>query len=133
MEEKISQNSGGGTIIIMDDEECIRDSLSLMLMSMGYDVLHMEEGEEVIFFFKEDYHDKEEISCIILDLVIPHGMGGKETVLEIRKILPDIPVFAISGHTDDPVILNPREYGFTSSLRKPFFIKDLTELLSKYL
>ena len=128
-----NDHSGSGTIIIMDDEEYIRDSLSDMLMCMGYDVIHMEEGGEVISFLKEKHSGDEKISGIILDLVIPGGMGGKETAAEIQKITPGIPVFVISGYSDDPVMVNPREYGFTDGLSKPFLIKDLAGMLGRHL
>ncbi len=128
--EADSEHSGYGTIILMDDEECIRDSLSSMLMSMGYDVLHMEQGDDVISFFRHR-NEIEKISAIILDLVIPGGMGGKSTVTEIRKINPDIPVFAISGNTDDPVMVKPQNYGFTASISKPFLMKELAEMLNR--
>jgi len=124
---------GSGTIIIMDDEEYIRDSLSDMLMCMGYDVIHMEEGGEVISFLKGKHSGDEKISGIILDLVIPGGMGGKDAAAEIQKLTPHIPVFVISGYSDDPVMVNPREYGFTDGLSKPFLIKDLADMLGKYL
>jgi len=122
-----------GTIIIMDDEECVRDSLSDMLMCMGYDVIHMEEGGEVISFLKEKHIGEEIISGIILDLVIPEGMGGKDAAEGIQKINPGIPVFAISGYADDPAMVNPGEYGFTASLNKPFRMADLADMLDKYL
>ncbi len=126
-------HTGNGTIIIMDDEECIRDSIAGMLMSMGYDVIHMEDGEEVIDFFKDESNAENKISGVILDLVIPGGRGGKDTVTEIRKMEPDIPLFAISGYADDPVIENPESYGFTASISKPFLMNELAEILGRYL
>jgi len=70
---------------------------------------------------------------VILDLTIRGGMGGKETVLEIRKRDPDIPVFVASGYAEDAVVSRPREYGFTDSIAKPFTRKALIEILCKYL
>lgn len=128
-----SAHTGNGTIIIMDDEECIRNSLSEILMSMGYDVIHMEDGNEVVKYLKESDNTGDSISGVILDLVVPGGMGGKTAITEIRKIGQDIPVFAISGYADDPVIENPAEYGFTASIGKPFLITELSELLNRYL
>lgn len=126
-------HSGNGTIVLMDDDECILDSVSGMLMVMGYDVIHMEDGKEVISFLNDKHFGDEKITAIILDLIIPGGMGGKETVLEIRKINPGIPVFAISGYTNDPIMSNPRDFGFTESLRKPFLIRDLADMLKQFL
>lgn len=128
-----NDHQGSGTIIIMDDEEYIRDSLSDMLMCMGYDVIHMEDGGEVISFLREKHYGDEKISGIILDLVIPGGMGGKDAAAEIQKITPEIPLFVISGYSDDPVMVSPHAYGFTEGLSKPFLIKDLADMLNRYL
>jgi CheY-like chemotaxis protein len=59
-------------------------------------------------------------------------MGGKETIARFRKQYPNVPVFASSGYSEDPVIANPKEYGFTDSLRKPFLKTELAELLNKH-
>jgi len=131
--EESSEPCGKGTFIIMDDDEFARDSISDMLMAMGYDVIHMEQGEEVVSYFRDGHTGNDEISGIILDLVIPGGMGGKAAAAEIRKLILNIPVFAISGYTDDPVMLNPAEHGFTASLCKPFIMPQLSEMLKKYL
>ncbi len=131
--DAVIEHSGSGSIIIMDDEECIRDSLSAMLMSMGYDVIHMEDGDEVLSYFSSKNNVPEKISGIFLDLLIPGGIGGKAAVSELRKLLPDIPVFAISGFTYDPVILDPQSHGFTASISKPFLMADLSGLLNKYI
>lgn len=128
-----NQNRPDGTIIIMDDDECIRDSLAGMLMALGYDVIHMENGTEVLDFLDQKHDGGEFISAIILDLVIPGGMGGKDTAASIRVRDSAIPVFAISGYTDDPILAKPQDYGFTASLSKPFLIKDLAELLNNYI
>jgi len=125
--------AGNGTIIIMDDEEWIRNSLSEMLMSIGYDVILMSEGGEVLNFLREKNISGDKISGIILDLIIPGGMGGKAAITEIRKMAPGVPVFAISGYADDPVIENPEEYGFTASISKPFLMTELAEIIIKYI
>ncbi len=126
-------HTGTGTIIIMDDESIIRMSLSEILISMGYDVVQMEDGREVLSFFNGEYKAGRKIEAVILDLIIPGGMGGKATALEIRKIVPEIPIFAISGYSDDPVMMNPADSGFTTSLNKPFFISELAEILNIHL
>jgi len=68
-----------------------------------------------------------------MDLTIPEGMGGKAAVSEIRKLNPEIPIFVVSGYSDDPVMANPAAYGFTSSICKPFRKKELAEMLEKYI
>jgi CheY-like chemotaxis protein len=60
-------------------------------------------------------------------------MGGKEAIKEIRKICSKTPVFVSSGYSEDPIIAHPQEYGFNASIRKPFMISDLSEMLEKHM
>lgn len=69
----------------------------------------------------------------ILDLTIPGGMGGKEAITEIKKISPETVVFATSGHAKDPVMSNPKEFGFADSISKPFRKSELEEMLSRHI
>jgi DNA-binding NtrC family response regulator len=69
---------------------------------------------------------------MILDLTIAGGMGGKEAIVEIRRIAPDLTVLVASGYADDPVMASPALFGFTDSICKPFGISELSGLLQKY-
>jgi CheY-like chemotaxis protein len=121
------------TFILMDDEEVIRETVSGMLESFGYNVLNSEDGREAVDKLTLEITAQKAITALILDLTIPGGMGGKEAIGEIRKISPTIPVFVASGYADDPVMANPREFGFVASICKPFKKSDLAELLNKHL
>ena len=122
-----------GRILIMDDEETLRDMMSDMFIRLGYSVTSVKDGREAINSVIEQHGDDGPFSAIFLDMSVPGGMGGKEAVKEIRKSNSEIPVFIISGYSDDPVMENPSEYGFTDSICKPFRKIELRELLSKYL
>ena len=133
-------HKGSGKILIMDDEKIIRDVISNMLKSMGYTAIGAKDGEEVLTLCKSihekiDTGDLKEtgFGAAIFDLTIPGGMGGKDTVAEIRKTCPDIPVFACSGYSEDAVMANPEAYGFTGSITKPFKKEELAALLDKHL
>ena len=60
-------------------------------------------------------------------------MNRLELVKEIRKINSEIPIFVASGYTEDYIMKNPAEFGFTASICKPFRIGELEEILEKYL
>lgn len=123
-----SSHQGKGIALIMDDEDFIREFASETLTAMGYSVLTVLSGGEAL----KACMDNASLSFAILDLTIPGGAGGKETIKEIRKILPDLPVFASSGYSDDPVMAHPRDYGFTDSIRKPYRGAELAELLNRH-
>lgn len=126
-------HKGNGKIVIMDDEEVIRDVMSQMLVSMGYDIVKTSDGEETLRYLTSAWERGEPVKAAFLDLTIPGGMGGKSAVMELRKILPDLPVFVSSGYAEDPAIAKPADFGFTGSILKPYLITDLADLLNRHL
>jgi PAS domain S-box-containing protein len=130
--QPISRHKGRGTVLVMDDEDFIRELTREMFKDMGYGVLAAKNGEEALKLVADVLNSGEPLVCALLDLTVPGGMGGKETIARFRKQYPNVPVFASSGYSEDPVIANPKEYGFTDSLRKPFLKTELAELLNKH-
>jgi CheY-like chemotaxis protein len=128
-----SKYVGDGTVLIMDDEEIIREILAEMLRMTGFDVIQTADGEEAIKEYKKATEKGKNISCLIFDLTIPGGMGGRESVKMIREINPSIPVFVASGYADDPAISEPQKFGFTDSVAKPFTMDKIAEMLKKNL
>lgn len=125
-------HKGSGRILIMDDETCIREIVARFLESMGYTTLEAKNGEEALLICADAAKNGPQIDGAILDLTIPGGMGGKETIARLRKEFPLLPVYASSGYSEDPVMARPTEYGFTDSIRKPFRRDELATLLNKY-
>lgn len=69
------------------------------------------------------------VELIIMDLTIPGGMGGQETVKKILQLDPDAKVVVSSGYSTDPVMANFREYGFSAALIKPYDINELKKII----
>jgi PAS domain S-box-containing protein len=126
-----TRNAGGGLIIIMDDEKMIRDTTSALLKAIGYTVECKERGEEVLEYYHELSKQNRNVTAMIFDLTIPNGMGGKATIAEFRKVNKDVPVFVASGYAEDPVMSNPKEYGFNASICKPFRLDELKKMLDE--
>ncbi len=126
------KHKGSGIIMVMDDEEIIRDTVGHMLKSLGYTVVGKKNGREALDFYIQQTNEQRAVAGIILDLTVPGGLGGKDIIADIRALNPEIPVFVSSGYADDPIIVNPVEYGFTASLCKPFTISELSKILEKY-
>ncbi len=124
---------GTGKILIMDDEEFIRDISSDMLKMEGYSTVEASDGVEALKLLSEAEKNGEVFDGAILDLTIPGGMGGQATLNEIRKRYPGMPVFASSGFSESPVISNPGDFGFTASIRKPYRREELMELLNTHI
>lgn len=129
----MSIHHGTGLVLVMDDEEVVRDTVGSMLKAMGYEVHYAAYSEEALALFKRKCMENSRFTALILDLTIPGGPGGKETIHEIREIDTDVPAFVASGYTNDPIMANPGAYGFNDSIKKPFRKGELSELLNKHL
>jgi PAS domain S-box-containing protein len=128
-----SLQRGGGRILIMDDEEIIRQSVGKMLDTLGYSVECASDGKGTLEFLSEESRAGRTFVAMLLDLTIPGGMGGKDVAAELRKLNIDIPLFMMSGYSDDPVVAHPEQYGFKDCICKPFSIADLASMLSRHL
>jgi CheY-like chemotaxis protein len=126
-------HGGSGMILIMDDEEVMRDTIHDMLVSLGYTAICKKNGKEAVEFYTTELKDKKALSAMIFDLTVAGGMGGKDAASDIRKLNMEIPLFVASGYADDPIMKNPAEYGFTASICKPFTKAELAQMLNKHL
>ncbi len=118
-----------GRVIVMDDEEVIRNVVGQMLEALGYTAIFTKNGEEAINKLKEELQAGNTITAMILDLTIPGGLGGEEAIAQIRSIDPDLPVFVASGYATNQVMASPNAYGFTGSICKPFSFHELQDML----
>ncbi|MBI9102087.1 MAG: transporter substrate-binding domain-containing protein [Spirochaetales bacterium] len=130
---KPALHNGSGSVLLMDDEDFIREVVGMRLKTMGYTIIEAQDGQEALARCKEKSEKGGSFSFALFDLTIPGAMGGKDAIMELRKIFPEIPVFASSGYSEDPIMANPRDFGFTDSIRKPFRATELSEMLNKYL
>jgi len=112
-------------ILIMDDEEVVRDVGSKLLQYMGFEVALAQNGEEAIKMYKEAFDMGLPIDLVIMDLTVPGGMGGKDAVREILDLDENAKVIVSSGFFNDPVMENYRDYGFKGKIMKPFDLKEL--------
>ena len=123
--EDVKPSRGSGLILIMDDEELIRTLLSRIFEQQGYQVLTAHDGRSAIDIYRKSITEKQKIRVSILDLTIPGGMGGKETVRHLRDLDPEVSAIASSGYSDDPVQIDPAAHGFAAFVTKPFHLNDL--------
>lgn len=118
-----------GKVLLMDDEEMVRAVVGEMLKVCGLDVEYAENGEEAIDKFIKARESDAPFSAVIVDLNVPNGMGGRETVEKLRQIDSNVKAVVSSGYPDDPVMTNFREYGFRAVISKPFRVPDLSNAL----
>jgi CheY-like chemotaxis protein len=131
--DSVTQNTGdhnGGSILVMDDEEMIRNMTTEMLEYLGYQVATCENGAGAITRYKAAIESGSPYSAVIMDLTIPGGMGGKETARQILAIDPNACLIVSSGYSNDPIMSDYCTFGFTAAMAKPYNIKGLGQQLS---
>ncbi len=128
-EEKIF--AGKGRVLFMDDQIGIKNMVGKMLKHIGYEVEFAKDGAEALELYKKKKDSEESFDVVILDLTIPGGMGGKEVIQKIHEIDPEVKAIVSSGYSNDPVMSNFKEYGFSGVVSKPYEIKKLSEVLHK--
>jgi CheY-like chemotaxis protein len=122
-----------GRVLVMDDEEGVRDVLGQTLEGMGHSAEMVEDGEKAIEVFRKAKTRGHPFDVALLDLTIREGKGGQETIQALLTIDPNVKAIAMSGYIDSPVILEPGRYGFKAALEKPFDAGKLQEILSRFI
>ena len=125
----------GGVVLVMDDEDFIREIAGEMLLDAGFTYAGAVDGEEAVRLVKSSLAspEGERISVAVLDLTVPTGMGGLEAAGILKELAPDIRLVASSGFCNDPAMSNPQENGFDASIRKPYRQVEFIELLKRIL
>ncbi len=131
--EKKSPFFGKEKILVMDDEEEIRNVLGEMLESIGYKVDFARDGMEAIESIRSAKESRNPFDAVILDLTVPGAMGGKEAIQKLREIAPELKAIVSSGYVNDPVMVDYKRYGFSDVIAKPFEISRLSKVLHEAL
>lgn len=121
------------SVLVMDDEEIIRDMARFMLNDLGYQVQTCIGGEEALALYASTMDAGRPYSVVILDLTIPGGMGGRETAGKLLAIDPDARLIVSSGYSNDPVMSEFPRYGFRAVLKKPYDSDAISSVLDTVL
>jgi len=116
---------GEGTVLIVDDEETIREVAGLMLEDMGFDVLLAENGLVAIDLY---HKHKEEIAAVLLDMTMPK-MNGEETFRELRRINPGVKVILSSGYNEQDATQRFMGKGLAAFIQKPYAPAELHSIM----
>jgi PAS domain S-box-containing protein len=124
---------GQGRILVMDDEEGIRKVAGMMLDLLGYEHEAVRDGAEAINAYVRAKTGGRPFDAVIMDLTIPNGMGGKETIRHLKEVDPEVKAIVSSGYSYDPVMGNYTQFGFSGVVPKPYKLEDLGEALQSLL
>jgi len=125
--------SNAGRILVMDDEEAIRDLLSDMLTTLGYESVCTRDGAEAIAAYQHAQAAGQPFMAAILDITVPGGMGGKETMASLWALDPQVKAVISSGYAQDPIMADFMQYGFSAVVAKPYTVSGLQHALQRVL
>jgi CheY-like chemotaxis protein len=125
--EKISKTEGCGAVLLIEDEEPVRNMARMMLTRLGYTVIEAKDGDEGLEIFKQH---QDEIQCVISDLTMPR-MDGWETIAALRQLSPDIPVILSSGYDEARVMAYEHTEHPNAFLGKPYQLKSLGDTIRR--
>jgi PAS domain S-box-containing protein len=120
---------GNGRVLVMDDDEDIRDIAHEMLEELGYIVELAANAADAVNLYRKRKEQGTPFSATILDLTIQGGIGGKETIEKLLEIDPCVKAVVSSGYSNDPIMANYRDYGFRAVLSKPYLPLEMCKVL----
>lgn len=132
-EQTTEETVAHARILVMDDEVSILELASEMLETLGHSVTCSSDSQEATSSYQRAWGKADEFDLVILDLTIPGGPGGLQTVKEILAINPEAKVLVASGYAEDPIMSRCEDYGFKGVIVKPYSLKELQEAVEKAL
>lgn len=120
---------GKGNILLMDDEESVREIAGDLIQYLGYNLETACDGTEAIDIYKEYQKEGKQFDAVIIDLTVPGGMDGIEMLKELKKIDQTAKTIVSSGYANNPVLAQHKEHGFDGRIIKPYEIEELSEVL----
>ncbi len=123
----------GGKVLVMDDEEMVRNVSREMLKALGYEVETAGDGNEAISLYRRAMEAGNPFDAVLMDLTVPGGMGGEEAIRKLLEIDPGVRAVVSSGYSDDPVMANHGKYGFRGVMTKPYRVSDLAATMKRAL
>ncbi|MBZ0155573.1 MAG: response regulator [Alphaproteobacteria bacterium] len=118
---------GHGKVLIMDDEEAVRNIAGEILRDFGYEARFASDGAEAVSLYEQAKKADRGFDAVILDLTIPGGMGGLEALRKLQEIDPLVRAIVSSGYSIDPVLKEYRKYGFKGAVVKPYRVEELNK------
>lgn len=132
--EGVAEEGGAyraGRVLLMDDDRDVREVAGSMLRNAGWTVDFAAGGAEALKKYSLATQRGKPFDIVLMDLTVPGGMGGRETITGLLEIDPSAKVVVTSGYSDDPIMKDYRSFGFRGMLAKPYGIAELTTVLQR--
>ncbi len=128
--ERLPDEPPRGRVLIMDDEPLVLEMAGAAVRRLGYAATLTRSGAEAIVQYQIALDSGRRFDAVILDLTVPGGIGGPETLARLRQIDPGVRAALSSGYTDHPAVTDWAGAGFAAFIAKPYLLKNFEELLA---
>ena len=120
-------------ILVVDDDIQTREMIGQFLVHSGYETMAAQEGKEALELYEGERAAGRPFDAVTLDLEMPFGMGGEETMKRLLAADSNVKVVVCSADSTNPIMEHPERFGFVAALAKPFSGKELIEILKTIL
>jgi len=124
---------GNLRILVMDDEPMVLETIGEMLEALGHSAGLADSGEAVVRMYEEALEAGAPYDLLILDLTVPGGVGGEETLKILMSRYPGVKAFVSSGYSNNPIMANHERFGFVGVIAKPYHLEQLGDTILNYL
>ncbi len=118
-------------ILVMDDERAIRKVADKMLSYLGHVVEMAENGEQALEMYQLALDNGQPFDIVILDLTVPGAMGGREAIDRLREIDPGVKAIVSSGYSQDQLLAEYKQHGFSGGVSKPYVLRQLESAINE--
>jgi len=120
---------GTGRVLVVDDEDAIRDLVEFTLTRLGYKVSQAATALGGVNIYRKKFEAGERFDAVILDLTLPGGMGGKEALKKLIEIDPTVNAIVSSGYATDATMSRYQDFGFHGVIAKPYEAAELGKIV----
>ena len=118
-------------MLVMDDEELVRDVIRELLEELGCDVEVAADGQAALELYAAASDSGRKFDACIVDVTVPGGMGGEELARLLLERDPGVRLIVASGYAHSPVLAAYAAHGFKAVLRKPFRDSEIAAALQR--
>lgn len=122
---------GEGRLLLMDDEEMVRNMAMSLISKLGYEVVIASDGTQAVEKYREAKLSGKPFAAVILDLTVKGGMGGKKALEKLKEIDPGVKAIVSSGYSIDQVMSDHIGVGFAGMIAKPYSLAKMSRILWK--
>ena len=128
--QPVAAKRGSGRILVLDDDSMITKVLEKILRSLNYTAECFPDSDQAVARYRKTWGTPDAFDAVILDLTVPGGKGAKAAMGVLLEINPAIKAIVSSGYSNNNIVANYKEYGFSAILPKPYSIEEVSETLS---